>query len=294
MSDVKSEATTIFSKTVKHYTKYRPSYPSEIVTELKKQCALTQNSKIADVGSGTGIFTELLLQTGATVYAVEPNNKMRKEADFLKKYKNFHSVNAAAGKTGLADKSIDIITVATAFHWFNVKVVSKEFNRILKPNGVVFLVWNLRDSTKPLMQDYDNLLMKYGVNYATSPSSKLHKQHNLSKFFEENKMTCSAVPNAQIFDFAGFSGRLMSTSYCPKEDADNFKEMMAELKKIFDKHQQDGKVTFAYQTTMYYGPIAACDNKIANLGTFSTATVLSGEVTNNNNEQEKVVADLEL
>ena len=91
------DSTVRFSNRVANYAKYRPSYPDKVLDHLQHECHLTEESVIADVGSGTGIFTRLLLDRGYAVYAVEPNESMRHAAEKqLKLLQGFHSVNGTA------------------------------------------------------------------------------------------------------------------------------------------------------------------------------------------------------
>ena len=109
-----------FSNRVDAYVKYRPAYPQELITFLKQEGMLHSETIIADIGSGTGISSELFLKEGNTVIGVEPNQEMRETAEkLLTKYDNFKSINATAEHTTLKDKSVDLVIVAQAFHWFD-------------------------------------------------------------------------------------------------------------------------------------------------------------------------------
>src|SRR5581483_5036963 len=159
------DPTQRFSSRVDKYTKYRPGYPPEIVELLRAQCGLTPSSVIADVASGTGLFTKLLLENGNEVYGVEPNAEMRKAGEeYLAGYPRFHSVAGKAEATGLPDHSFDFVTAAQAAHWFDQAGARREFVRVLKPGGWTVLVWNERctDST-PSLRAYEELLLRYGT-----------------------------------------------------------------------------------------------------------------------------------
>src|SRR4051794_38465761 len=162
-----SDPTKRFSSRVEDYIKYRPSYPVEILDLLKKSYGLTSLNVVADIGSGTGISTELFLSNGNPVVGVEPNNEMRIAAErLLKAFPNFHSVSGTAEATTLDSSSFDFIVSGQAFHWFNREQARKEFVRILKPEGWVVLIWNDRktDST-PFLEAYEQLLKTYGTDY---------------------------------------------------------------------------------------------------------------------------------
>src|SRR5213595_654680 len=131
-----SDPTKRFSNRVENYIKYRPGYPDAVIDLLTEECRLTQQSIIADIGSGTGILSELFLKNGNSVFAIEPNAAMRRTAeDLLRKHPKFTSIDAAAEATTLDIASVDFVTAAQAFHWFDRKNARKEFARILKPEG---------------------------------------------------------------------------------------------------------------------------------------------------------------
>ncbi len=139
------DPTKRFSTRVDNYVRYRPTYPREIIELLQKECNVTPDSIIADVASGTGIFTRLLLENGNRVYGVEPNPDMRRAGEqFLAQYPHFTSVAGMAEATTLPDQSVDLVTAAQAAHWFDRGKARREFLRILKPQGWTVLLWNER------------------------------------------------------------------------------------------------------------------------------------------------------
>ncbi|MFX0144136.1 MAG: class I SAM-dependent methyltransferase [Candidatus Hodarchaeota archaeon] len=246
-----------FSSRVENYIKYRPSYPQELVSFLKEKKILASNSKIADIGSGTGILSELFLKEGNTVYGVEPNVNMRNAAEkLLSKYLNFTSINGSAETTNLEAKSIDIITAGQAFHWFNLEKARLEFIRILKTDGWVILIWNRRKKdTDEFLKEYERLLLKYGTDYKAIEQSKL----NFTKFFSGDKSDKNykrvQFSNYQIFDYNGLEGRLLSTSYIPLDNHPEYNDMLFELKQLFEKHQNNGLIQFEYDTEIIYGQL---------------------------------------
>jgi ubiquinone/menaquinone biosynthesis C-methylase UbiE len=209
---------------------------------------------IADIGSGTGILSVVFLHNGNTVFGVEPNNEMRIAAEqLLRHYPNFKSVNGTAEATTLPDHSVDLITAGQAFHWFDQEKTKKEFRRIGKPGGSVVLVWNTRRTdTSPFLKAYEELLLRYSNDYQQIDHRNVNEAV-LSKFFISYAR--KVFPNSQQFDFEGLKGRLLSSSYVPLSDDERFMPMMAELKNIFDRTQQNGTVTFEYDTEVYAGTL---------------------------------------
>lgn len=237
-----------FSSRVENYIKYRPNYPSEIVKYLKELDILKNNSVIADIGSGTGILSEIFLKNGNYVYGIEPNADMRWAAEkLLEKYSNFITVDGSAEDTKLKAKVIDIITVGQAFHWFDIKQAKREFKRILKQNGYVVLIWNNRKkSGTGFSTEYEKFILKYGKDYKFTRKD----EKNVAKFFKYKKQV---FYNYQDFDFEGLRGRLLSVSYIPLEDSPEYENMIKELESIFDKYHKDGIIRLEYDTEVYYG-----------------------------------------
>ncbi len=142
-----------FSNRVENYIKYRPGYPNELIETLRLECGLTTDSAIADIGSGTGILTEMLLRNGNLVYGIEPNREMREAGErLLQGYPRFQSIAARAEETTLAPASVEFVTAGQAFHWFDREKARLEFHRILKPQGWIVLVWNeMQSESTPLI-----------------------------------------------------------------------------------------------------------------------------------------------
>ena len=136
-----SNATSRFSDRVENYVRYRPGYPPEVVRELKAECGLARSHVIADVASGTGIWTRLLLENGNPVVGVEPNAEMREAGErLLAAFPKFTSIAGTAEATTLADRSMDFVTAAQAAHWFDRERARHEFVRILKPGGRIAIL----------------------------------------------------------------------------------------------------------------------------------------------------------
>jgi SAM-dependent methyltransferase len=247
------DSTKRFSNRVENYVKYRPHYPKEILSFLAENIGLTSEKIVADIGSGTGISTELFLQNGNKVYGIEPNMEMREAAEkYLDKYKYFISVNGTAEDTLLENNSMDVIIAGQAFHWFDVEKAKEEFKRILKENGYVILIWNSRKiDTSDFLIAYEKLLMKFGTDYEKVVHKTLESgdDNTIAWFFAPHDSYVQSFNNMQVFDFEGVKGRLLSSSYAPIDNA----EMLEELRNIFDKHNKNGTVEFEYETKVYWG-----------------------------------------
>jgi SAM-dependent methyltransferase len=251
-----SDPTRRFSDRVDNYIKYRPSYPPQVLSFLVKECNLPDNAVIADVGSGTGIFTALLLNQGYTVYAVEPNEAMRQAAETLfSGNNNFKSVSGTAEATTLPANNADLVVCAQAFHWFNPEKAREEFKRILKPNGKVALIWNNRDAqTDEFSVAYESLLKQDSIDY-NKVNHRNISDINFKAFFKDGIYREEKYANVQVFDEEGFLGRAFSSSYVPPEGSEEGEKFRILLKDIFARYNQNGQVSFHYQTEIYLGKV---------------------------------------
>lgn len=244
-----------FSDRVDDYVKHRPTYPPEVIETLRSECGLAPASVVADVGSGTGIFSALLLDVGWQVRAVEPNAPMRQAAEArLRGLSAFSSVAGSAEQTGLPAASVDLVTAAQAFHWFRPEEARREFARILKPGGWVALVWNQRGTSAPIQAEYEAMLLKYSAEYANSGHRK-QDDSVLARFFAPGGYRKLVFENAKEQDLASLKGLLRSSSYAPKEGTPEFAPMMAELDRIVARHAIAGRVRFVYETRLFFGRV---------------------------------------
>ena len=253
---IESDFTKRFSNRVEYYIKYRPQYPGELIGFLGGECGLSSLSIIADVGSGTGILSEMFLKNGNPVFGVEPNKEMREAAEnLLKEYPNFRSINGVAESTTLDSSSVDFVTAGQAFHWFDVDKSRAEFLRILKPGGWTVLVWNSRktDST-PFLKAYEELLCNCGIDYEQVRHRNVD-ENVLKRFFGAGGYKSKILHNVQEFDYESLKGRVLSSSYVPMKGHPKYEPMIEELQKIFREHQTGETVTFEYDTEIYYGQI---------------------------------------
>jgi SAM-dependent methyltransferase len=250
-----SNATSRFSDRVENYIRYRPGYPAQVIRELQAQCGLVSNHVVADIASGTGIWTRMLLENGNPVFGVEPNAEMREAGErLLAAFPKFESVAGTAEATTLADHSLDFVTAAQAAHWFDREKARREFVRILKPGGWLVLLWNERvtDSTR-FLRDYEQLLLTYGTDYEEVRHERTTDAVN--EFFDPVPFQERVFEMRQEFDYAGIEGRLLSSSYAPGPEHPQHAPMLRDLRRIFDANAVDGCAVFEYKTRMYFGQL---------------------------------------
>jgi SAM-dependent methyltransferase len=250
-----TNATSRFSDRVENYIRYRPGYPPQVLETLKKECGLTPARVIADVASGTGIWTKTLLEIGNPVYGVEPNVDMRLAGErLLAGFPEFTSIDGKAEATTLPEASVDFVTAAQAAHWFDRERARREFSRILRPGGWLVLLWNEREvDTTPFLRDYEQLLLTYGTDYEEVRHERTTDAVN--EFFDPAPYTERVSPMRQEFDYAGLEGRLLSSSYAPGPGHPKHDPMLRELRRIFEELAKDGRVAFDYKTRVYFGKL---------------------------------------
>ncbi|MDR1536809.1 MAG: class I SAM-dependent methyltransferase [Clostridiales bacterium] len=241
-----------FSDRAKVYARHRPDYPDEAVRLILES---SEDGPAADIGSGTGKLTKMLLPSGRQIYAVEPNPMMRCEAEAeLSKFPNFHSVCASAEETTLPDNFAALIVAAQAFHWFDKEKCKKEFRRISTSAGVAALIWNQADAcASDFMRSYLDAADIYSGDYPKHH----HDLTNLKQFelFFDGNFTSRLLAWSAPINFEGLWGRALSSSYAPVEGHPHYEPLKASLEEIFSKHQKSGFVTYEYKTLVVLGKL---------------------------------------
>ena len=252
------DSTQRFSSRVGDYVRFRPGYPPGILEVLQAECGLTRASVIADVGSGTGLLSRVFLENGNRVFGIEPNAEMRAAGErLLADFPGFTSVGATAEQTGLPGHSVDFVAAGQAAHWFDRERANREFRRILRPGGWAVLVWNDRDlDSTPFAREYEQLLRKFGIDYEQVHRAGFETIKEIADFFAPAKMRTSALPNLQELDCVGLEGRVLSASYMPPQGHLLYEPMLAEIRRMFDAHQEGGRVRMEYTMRMYYAQLA--------------------------------------
>ena len=237
------------------YTIGRPTYSNAFIESLYSQYRFTEQSVIADIGSGTGKFAKQLLDKGSFVYCIEPNDDMRNSAiKELCKYKGFHAVDGTATDTKLPDNSVDFITSAQAFHWFDVALFKKECKRILKSNGSVFLIWNMRDMSSGINQISYDIYSKYCPDFKGFGGGIQKDDIRIKQFFED-QYEYVEFDNPLFYDNNKFISRSLSGSYSLKNGDENYNEYLGALSDLFERYSKDNVLTMANKTVVYIGKV---------------------------------------
>ena len=250
------QSTERFSDRVADYVRYRPTYPAVMLDWLRKAHGVTSDWRVADIGAGTGISSKMFLDAGHSVIAVEPNAAMRGAAiEWLGSAPKFRAVDGQADATTLADDSIDLVSVAQAFHWFDPEKARREFHRILRSGGLAAIYWNSRRLVgTPFLEGYEALLQTYGTDY-TSVAERYADEPRMREWFGEGWRGTASFDHRQLLDFDALRGRLMSSSYAPRAGDPRHAPMIEALRKLFDACAVEGRVSFDYDTRVFVGEV---------------------------------------
>lgn len=233
------------------YAAARPDYPQALAQMLQERLHLTAESTVADIGAGTGKWTARLLSLGCRVCAVEPNGSMRREAErLLGGEPRLTLLGGSAEHTGLPDASVDCVTAAQAFHWFDRERFRAECRRILTPEGRVALIYNERRTDTPVMQALDVLYRESCPGY--QGFSRGFRREEAAAFFPGGAEEIS-VPNDMTYDRAGFVRRCLSASYAPAEGEPGYEALSGALGTLFDHFAEGGRLTLAARATLWLG-----------------------------------------
>jgi SAM-dependent methyltransferase len=247
-------STARFSDRVDDYVRYRPDYPPALLDWLQHKQGVGIAWLVADVGAGTGISSKMFLDAGYRVIAVEPNAAMRHAAEhWLRAQEGFRAIDGTADATGLDAASVDLVTVAQAFHWFDEDATRREFARILRPGGLAAIWWNSRRLTGTrFLEGYETLLQTYGTDY-TSVAERYADDARMRGWFASGYRGSASFEHGQRLDFEALRGRLMSSSYAPKEGHPQHEPMLHALRALFDACAERGTISFDYDTRIFAG-----------------------------------------
>lgn len=216
---------------------------------------LQKSSIVADIGSGTGISSEIFLENGNKVFGVEPNQTMREAAEnYLADFENFISIDGTAENTTLKDQSVDFVVAGQSFHWFDETKARGEFKRVLKDKGYVALMWNERQlNTTPFLREYENFLCEFGFDYEKVRHDNISTE-SMRSFFQTD-FQLATFRNVQNHDYQALKGRMLSSSYMPTEGSPRYAEMIKKLESLFAHYAENGRIDILYNTNIFYAQI---------------------------------------
>ena len=242
-----------FADRVDVYRRARPGYPAALLDHLDERLGGLAGRRVADLGSGTGILTADLLERGCRAWAVEPNEAMRRAAErALVDRDGFVSVARSAENTGLDAGSIELVTAAQAFHWFDLEATGRELRRILAPGGRVAVIWNDRRREGAFLEAYEAFLLEWADDYRAVRETYAVADR-LGELFAPGTLERVVFANHQDLDLDALCARLFSSSYLPGPEDQRAEAMLAAAARLFAKHQHEGVVRLEYDCVLYLG-----------------------------------------
>jgi SAM-dependent methyltransferase len=245
-----------FSNKADVYHKYRPAYPDRFLQYLFSEVGFSSDACVADVGAGTGILTGALVDRVKTVYAIEPNRGMRLACmDACGDSCGFVALEGTAEDTTLPEQCVDYIVAAQAFHWFDPHRAQQEFSRILKPDGMVVLVWNSRVPAAPVTLDWAEACHAHCPGFTGFSSQERIEAHRVLDFFRDGVCEMRRFQNNRVLDEEAFVGTALSASYAPLPSEPAHGAFTAALRQVFHTHADNGWLEVPMITHSYVGRI---------------------------------------
>jgi len=245
----------VFNNRTKNYAESRPGYADGVI-ECLFQDIVKPNAKVADVGSGTGIFAKVFIERGFDVFCVEPNEGMRAQAEIaFAGDRHFIPVAASAEDTTLADSSVDIVTAASAFHWFDAEKFHTECKRILKSNGIFFAVMNARDYSDPFTLRQHEICAEFCKDF-TSLRHGLEKSIPKFEVFFGGNMRRAEFNYPLEYTKEKFIRRSLSSSYAPETGTATCEKYMDKLRSLLEEFApHSDKITVSNVSVAAWGEL---------------------------------------
>jgi ubiquinone/menaquinone biosynthesis C-methylase UbiE len=246
------DSKTVFSTKAEKYAKYRWDYAVSAIEAMINITQMSLDSTIADIGAGSGILTRYFVAKAQKIYAIEPNLELRKI--LTKELGAFPSVSvmdSCAEDTKLPGKSMDVITVAQAIHWFDPEPARQEIKRILKDNGWLVLIRNYGTNSEPNKAVQSLMTEEYGANL--SVVTERPKEKPFRFYFGNDDYQTFVFPFAFQQNWEEFFGALTAVSFMPDEAHPLFPKLEIEASRVFSQYSNHGYWQMEGETELIIG-----------------------------------------
>ncbi|HXB98155.1 MAG TPA: methyltransferase domain-containing protein [bacterium] len=240
-----------FQSSADAYERGRPDYPAAAVDFLADVCGIRAGAVVLELGAGTGKFTRLLAPTGAALMAVEPVEAMRLKFGAL--LPDVPILDGSAENIPAADASVDAVLAAQAFHWFNAERALAECRRVLKPGGMVGLIWNVRDESVPWVAEITRIIDVYEKSAPRYKSLEWKQAFQGSEGF--GPLSLRSFNHRHRSTLAAFMDRFASVSFIaalPREERDAVIHKIGDLLARHPWTQGQAEIETVYRTDVYW------------------------------------------
>jgi SAM-dependent methyltransferase len=251
---INDAASTGFERAASEYERARPSYPPDAVDYLREILPIGRGTRVLDLAAGTGKLTRLLVPSGADLLAVEPVAAMR--TALQQAVPGVEVLPGTAEAIPLADGSVDAVTVAQAFHWFDAGAALAEIARVLRPGGGLGLVWNVRDESVDWVRRFTEITIRHsgGTPYRRDYSfDRWQREFASSRLF--TPLAARRFRFDQEADVDLVVERAASISFVASMAPDDRAACLAEVRAMIEDHPElQGRPSFPfpYETDVYW------------------------------------------
>jgi SAM-dependent methyltransferase len=224
-----------FARAAREYERGRPRYPEEAVRLLVSR--LAPGAPVLDLAAGTGVLTRPLAAAGLRVVAVEPVTEMRAALP-----EAVRALEGTAEAIPLESASVDAVVVGQAFHWFDGEAALAEIHRVLRPEGLLVLFWNVRELDHPVHAAIDELIAPFRGEVPSHRSGAWRAALDRTELFgpvEEH-----SFDNTHEIDAEGLAARVGSTSFIGALEAPEREQVLERARALAG----GGTVALPYRT----------------------------------------------
>jgi SAM-dependent methyltransferase len=241
---IQESAARGFARAPEAYERGRPSYPAAALQRLARELRLGPGRVVLDLAAGTGKLTDLLVETGADVLAVEPVAEMR--GALARRVPGVPVYDSTAESTGLPTRSVDAVTVAQAFHWFRGDEALAEIHRVLRPDGRLGLVWNFRDESVPLAAELTRIMEPHRGDAPRARSGVWREAFERTELFEP--LEAATFRHVHWLPPEGVVARVASVSFIAALPEARRAQVLEEVRELVG----DEPVDLPYVTEVYW------------------------------------------
>jgi ubiquinone/menaquinone biosynthesis C-methylase UbiE len=222
--ELRARRASSFGDVAREYAEHRPDYPAYGIAWALAGCDHDVRD-VLDLAAGTGALTRGLVATGHKITAVEPDDQML--AELVKRLPGVPAFSGTAEEIPLPDDSVDAVMVGQAFHWFDQQRALTEIARVLRPGGVLGLLWNGEDDSVAWVRELVRLK-------ASSISKKWRSMNKLPTHAAFTAFEERTFPHAQRRTAESLTATIGTQSHTTVATAAEREEVLSRVRAFLD------------------------------------------------------------